>query len=135
MPATSPFFDSNVILYLVSTDARKADRAESLLQAEGIVSVQVLNEVAYVGRRKFDLAWTDIDDLLGVVRSCCEVVDLTVEVHDRGLAIAKQHGLNVCDAMIAASALASGCSTLYTEDMHAGLVIDRKLKLVNPFRA
>jgi predicted nucleic acid-binding protein len=134
MPAAESFFDSKVILYLASSETRKAERAETLLRAEGTVSVQVLNEVAYVGRRKLGLTWSEIDDLLSLVRSCCAVVDLTLDAHERGLAIAREHGLTVCDAMIAASALISGCSVFYTEDMHHGLVVDKKLKFVNPFR-
>jgi predicted nucleic acid-binding protein len=134
MRAARPFFDSNVILYLVSPDARKAERAADLLDGEGIVSVQVLNEVASVGLRKFGLQWPEVDELLAAVRSCCGVVDLSLQAHEHGLRIARQHGLNLYDAMIAASALGANCPVLYTEDMHHGLVIDRKLKLVNPFR-
>ena len=37
------------------------------------------------------------------------------------------------DAMIVASALLSGCTVLYTEDMQRGQVIDGKLTLHNPF--
>jgi len=35
-----PFIDSNVVLYLLSGDIAKANRAEELLYAGGIVSVQ-----------------------------------------------------------------------------------------------
>ena len=43
------FFDTNVLLYLISEDITKADRAETLLALGGVISVQVLNEFA--GRR------------------------------------------------------------------------------------
>jgi predicted nucleic acid-binding protein len=49
------FFDSNVVLYLLSGDAAKADRAEALLEAGGVISVQVLNEVTSVCRRKLKM--------------------------------------------------------------------------------
>jgi predicted nucleic acid-binding protein len=35
--------------------------------------------------------------------------------------------------MIVAAALLAGCDTLYTEDMHPGLVIENRLRIVNPF--
>lgn len=38
------------------------------------------------------------------------------------------------DAIIVAAALVSGCDTLYSEDMHNGLVIEKRLKIVNPFK-
>ena len=46
------FFDTNVLLYLVSEDTKKADRAEALVRQGGVISVQVLNEAANVARRK-----------------------------------------------------------------------------------
>jgi predicted nucleic acid-binding protein len=46
------FLDTNVILYLLSGDATKADRAQALLDAGGTISVQVLTEFASVARRK-----------------------------------------------------------------------------------
>ena len=58
------FFDSNVPLYLLSDDAGKANRAEELLSAGGIISVQVLNEVVAVARRKRAKAWPAIQETL-----------------------------------------------------------------------
>ena len=51
-----------------------------------------------------------------------------------GLALAERYGLSVYDAMIAASALHAECDTLWSEDMHDGLVIEDQLRIVNPFR-
>jgi predicted nucleic acid-binding protein len=39
------------------------------------------------------------------------------------------------DAMIAASALHADCDTLWSEDMQDGIVLDDRLRIVNPFRA
>jgi predicted nucleic acid-binding protein len=133
MPAGKPFIDSNVVLYLLSDDARKADRAESLLAIQPVISVQVLNEVVSVARRKLRLDWTDTQELLDAVRAHCPVEPLTVETHATGMRIARELRLSFYDAMIAASALLAGCTVLYTEDMHDGLVIDKRLKLRNPF--
>jgi predicted nucleic acid-binding protein len=57
MPAEQggAFFDTNVLLYLASEDEAKANCAESLLQAGGTTSVQVLNEIANVTRRKIGM--------------------------------------------------------------------------------
>jgi predicted nucleic acid-binding protein len=45
------FYDANAVLYLLSADEAKADRAEELLASGGRVSVQVLNELAAVTSR------------------------------------------------------------------------------------
>jgi predicted nucleic acid-binding protein len=37
--------------------------------------------------------------------------------------------------MIVAAALHADCDTLWSEDMHDGLVIDGRLRVLNPFRA
>jgi predicted nucleic acid-binding protein len=36
--------------------------------------------------------------------------------------------------MIAAAALAADCDTLWSEDMQDGMVVEGRLKIVNPFR-
>jgi predicted nucleic acid-binding protein len=133
MAAARPFLDSNVLLYLFSADAAKADRAETLLEAGGHVNVQVLNEITNVARRKMAMPWPEVDDALAVIRSLCTAEPLTLDVHDRGRAVAQRHGLSVWDSMIVAAALVAGCDILYSEDMHDGLRIDGQLRIVNPF--
>ena len=134
-PLGVAFLDTNVLLYLVSSDATKADRAEALLGQGGVISVQVLNEFANAGRRKAALAWDEVADILGLIRRQCRVVPLSVEVHDRGMALARRLSLSVYDAMIVAAALESGAGTLYSEDMQHGLCVDRALTILNPFAA
>ena len=133
MSGAEPFFDTNVVLYLFSTDAAKADRAEALLGEGGVVSVQVLNELASVARRKLAMTWSDVGDILSQVRAVCRVEALTVETHARGIALAERHNLSVYDAMIIASALGAGCSVLYTEDLQNGQEIGGELTIRNPF--
>ena len=55
------FFDTNVLLYLLSADATKADRAEELLKDQGgIVNVQVLNEFVNVATRKLAMSFAEV---------------------------------------------------------------------------
>jgi predicted nucleic acid-binding protein len=127
------FLDSNVALYLLSGDVVKADRAEALMAQGGVISVQVLNEIANVTRRKLAMSWRETNDVLDAVRAVCTTEALTVETHDTGRRISEQYGLSVYDSMIAAAALLAKCNVLYSEDMHDGLVIDARLRIVNPF--
>ena len=128
------FVDSNVILYLFTDDERAA-KAESLFEPEATISVQVLNEVANVLRRKSKLTWRETVQALELVRSLCRVEPMTLETHERSLAIAQRYSLSVYDACIAGSALIAGCNVLYSEDMQHGLNIERRLRVINPFRA
>lgn len=131
MPA---FFDTNVIVYLIGSDEAKADRAGELLAGGGVISVQVLNEFANVAARKKRLSWVEIVDVLSVVRSLCRVEPLSLGVHDAAVRLASEHNFSFYDALIVASAIASGCDILYSEDLQHGRRVERSLTIRNPFR-
>lgn len=131
---TGAFLDSNVVLYLLSGDARKADQAQSLLQSGAVISVQVLNEVTSVCKRKLRMPWPEIQTLLDTLKAFCKVEPLTVHSHALAMALAQQHQLSFYDAHIAASAILAGAPTLYSEDMHNGLHL-RGVTIRNPFAA
>lgn len=135
MSGGEDFFDTKLIVYLLSSDEARADRAEDLIARGGVISVQVLNEFVAVATRKLRMPWREIHDVLTQLRSVCEVVPITVETHERALRLAERHGLSVYDALIVSAALLSGCRTLHTEDLQHGLVIDRQLTIRNPFRS
>lgn len=128
-----PFVDTNVLLYLLSSDAVKADRAEAVLAGRIVISVQVLNEFANVARWKLRLEWSAIEQALRDIRRFAEVFPLTLETHERGIALASRYQLTVYDAMIAAAALEAGCETLASEDFSAGQRLDGRLTVRNPF--
>jgi predicted nucleic acid-binding protein len=129
------FFDTNVLLYVASADPAKADRAEELISAGGIISVQVLNEITNVARRKMGLSWTATRAFLSMMRGLLPVQPLTIDIHETGVGLAERYGLSIYDAMIAASALHADCGTLWSEDMQDGIALDDRLRIVNPFRA
>jgi len=133
MPETKAFIDTNILLYLLSEDSNKADRAETIVRAGATISLQVLNELANVTHRKLAMSWMEINELLSLIRSLCSIEPLTIETHDLGKLIAERYKLSVYDAMIVAAALLGGCETLYSEDMQDGLLIDNQLRICNPF--
>jgi len=96
--------------------------------------VQVLNELANVARRKMRMSWQDTHALLSLLRGLLTVHPIAVEIHDTGLALAERYNLAITDAMIAASALSADCDTLWSEDMQHGMVLDGRLRVVDPFR-
>jgi predicted nucleic acid-binding protein len=129
------FFDTNVLVYVVGEDKNRTASAEALLAAGGVVSVQVLNELAAVARRKLAMPWEEIDDALAAIRTLCpSPLPLTVETHQDGLRIAAQYNLHFYDALIAAAALESSCTVLYSEDLQHGQIIDGRLTIRNPFK-
>lgn len=127
------FVDTNVLLYLASGDHRKADRAEAVLAQGGTISVQVLNEIANVLRRKMRMSWPETYVFLGTIRALLQVEPVTQATHETGLRVSERYGLSIYDAMIVSAALTAGCDTLLSEDMQDGLVVDDRLRIVNPF--
>jgi predicted nucleic acid-binding protein len=127
------FIDTNVLLYLLSGDESKADRAEDVVAQGGIVSVQVLNEFASVATRKLAMSIAETRETLAVVRSVCAVVPMSEETHDLGMQLADRLSLSVWDAMIIAAARLAGCATLLSEDMQDGMRVDGALRIRNPF--
>jgi predicted nucleic acid-binding protein len=134
MASTEPFLDTNVLVYLLNSGTDKADRSDALVKAGAVISVQVLNEFTRVGLRKFSMSFAQVRSVLQGARMTCRVVPLTVEVHEQALRIAERYQLHIFDANIVAAALLAGCPTLYSEDMHDGLVIDG-LTIRNPYRS
>jgi predicted nucleic acid-binding protein len=133
MSGADPFFDTSVLLYLLSDDTDKADRIETLLSARGIVSVQVLNEFAVVALRKLKMPLNEVREILDTIRAVCAVEPLTIETHDRGLAVCERYRFSHYDSMLVAAALISGATILYSEDLQHGQVIDNQLRVTNPF--
>ncbi len=125
------FFDTNVLLYRLSSDSSKADRANELLQTGGAVSVQVLNEFAAVAARKLRMTIAEIRFVLDAIRLVCDVVPVDLEIHDRALELAERYRLAIYDALIVAAAIGANCTTLWTEDLHNGQRIQR-LTIRNP---
>ena len=129
------FFDSNTLLYLASPESEKIERIRAMLAEGGIISVQVLNEIARVSRRKFKMSWKATHSLLTTVREFVVVVPITIEIHQTGLRLAERYGFSIYDAFIVAAALAANCDTLWSEDMQDGMLVDGRLRIANPFGA
>ena len=133
MSGADPFFDTSVLLYLLSDNTAKADRIETLLSARGVVSVQVLNEFAVVALRKLKMPLNEVREILDTIRAVCAVEPITVETHDRGLAVFERYRFSLYDSMLIAAALIAGAKIVYSEDLQHGQVIDNQLRVTNPF--
>ena len=129
------FLDTNVLVYAIGQHDDRTPIAEGLLAAGGVISVQVLNELAAVAHRKLEMSWSDVAAALDAIKTLCpSPTSLTLATHDAALRLSASHGYHVYDALIIAAALESKCITLYSEDLHAGQIIDGRLTIRNPFK-
>jgi predicted nucleic acid-binding protein len=127
------FLDTNILIYGVAETGRKSEIAEQLMADRGAISIQVLNELASVLRRRFKMEWRKVLEIITTILTRCpEPQPITLEVHLRALRICERYALSIYDGLIVASALEAGCRVLYTEDLQHGQVIEG-LRIENPF--
>lgn len=129
---TKFFLDSNILLYLVGPDLKKAAVADRLIRQEHTISVQVLNEFVRVARNKLKIEWPIIEEVLASAIELCDVVPLTLDCHLRAVELSRNHVINIYDANIIAAAEHAGCDILYTEDLNHGQRVG-SVAIVNPF--
>lgn len=137
---SAEFIDSNVFVYLFDAGdpARQAtsrNLVSSLIRSHsGAISFQVVQEVLNVITGKLATpvqphdARTFLDDVL---RPLWRVYPSSALYH-RALDLRLRYGFSFYDSLTVAAALSAGCTTLHTEDLHAGQRIEG-LTVVNPF--
>jgi len=132
---SASFIDTNVLIYSLSKDEIKQDIAIDLLSKKTVVSVQVLSETANIMRRKLGFDITSIRVVTNrIANECIAVWPLSFNTLQNGLKLSERYGFSRFDSLIVASALEAGCTTLYSEDMHHGLIVNQILTIINPFR-
>ena len=129
------FADSNVVLYTIGKDARKADIARRLIAAQPAISVQVVNECVSVCLRKLSFTREQAYAFARTLMDRTDVLALEEATVDQAAALAIRYQLSHWDALIVAAALLAGCDTLYSEDLQHDQVFDDRLTVVNPFLA
>ena len=131
--ATPAFLDSSVLLYAVGADDVRRAVAQSLIAQRPVVSAQVLAETAAVLRRKFLLERPAIEKILAEVLARVQCEPVAAEAVLSALRLGERLGYSHYDSQIVATAIAAGCTVLYSEDMQHGQLIDGTLTIVNPF--
>ena len=131
------FLDTNVLVYaFLENDRRKHEQAIALLTstigAEVFVSAQVFSEL-YVALSKNGVEHDAIAQYLDELDERCNLAIIDFQTIARCLTLKKRYGFSYWDSLIIATAIECGCSTLYSEDLQHGQVIERTLTIRNPF--
>ena len=127
------FIDSNIWLYLLGNDLPKKQKALQLLQEGHVISTQVVAENANVCRKKYRLDISTTEQHIQNLLAFCQVVLIQPESIISALSLSNKFSYSFYDSLIIASALESGCTILYSEDLHIGQVVNGQLKIANPF--
>jgi predicted nucleic acid-binding protein len=136
------FTDSNIWLYSLMIDPssgdpddiRKQNIASRLIrQIQPTISTQVINETCSILMRKAKFEEVRIREVVEAFASICTIVELTTDTLLQASKLRLRYGFSFWDGLIVASALEANASILYSEDMQAGLLVEGRLTIVNPF--
>ncbi|MBS1533005.1 MAG: PIN domain-containing protein [Bacteroidetes bacterium] len=127
------FIDSNIILYLLDVDKHKRSIAQDLLLKRPCISAQVLTESANVCKRRFKYTKEQLLNLWSDLLTDCLLVQTDSRTFITAITLSKKYDFQVYDALIVASALNSECGVLYSEDMQHNMLVENKVRIVNPF--
>jgi predicted nucleic acid-binding protein len=127
------FIDSNVVIYAISQASSKAHLAAPLFVDSPSISTQVMSETANVASKRFGLAVSEVRKLMSSLEAMCTIEIITVATVHKALDVRERYGFSWYDSLIIATALAAGCSRLYSEDMQHDQLIEGQLRIINPF--
>ncbi len=131
------FIDTNVWLYafIESQDKEKTGVAKNTVQnREVIVSTQVISEVCVnlIKKTQFDEA--SIQNLIESFYSKYRVIEIDKEILLKASDLRNSYQFSYWDSTIVACALLGSATILYSEDLDTGVEVEKRLKIVNPFR-
>ena len=75
-------------------------------------------------------------DIINVVKELEKeliILDFDIQTQLNALKLKQNYNLQFYDALIVSTALKNSCTILYSEDMQDKLVIEKKIKIINPF--
>jgi len=133
------FFDTNVLVYLFDSDhPDKQARARKLFEQEvrngsAVLGSQVLQEFYVAATRKLAVPLDPLSAETALMKLAqLPVSQVSTDQVLRAAARCRQEKLSFWDSLIVESALNSGATRLYSEDLQHGRSIEG-MSIVNPF--
>ncbi len=128
------FLDTNFLIYSLDAGSDKGRRALHILDTEPglMLSTQVIGEFVTATVRKGRLSFPDAAMRADYFMNALPVAHILPATIRRAIELKHRYGFSYYDSLIVATALENGCTRLYSEDMHNGLIVDT-LTIVNPF--
>lgn len=130
------FIDSNLWVYLYS-DRDKGNIVRNIIEEyfiDIVLSAQVLGEFFNVLIRKIMRTKKEAREIISDLAMNFEVIEIDKSLVLEAMEISIRYKYSYWDSLIVVAALRTGCSILYTEDLHDGQIINGRLKIVNPFK-
>ena len=134
----SLFVDSNIWLYsFIDSYQEKYEISKNLIKSKEekiILSIQVVNEVCFNLLKKANFNESQIQELIDNFFNRYRFSRFDKDLLTKGSKLRERYSLSFWDSLILSAALFSNCHTIYSEDMQHNLLIENKLKIINPFK-
>jgi predicted nucleic acid-binding protein len=134
------YLDTTIFVYLFDTvDQLKYRRARSLVDyyltsGKGRISVQVLAEWRNVMVKKYSaVVDASFRQHFIAAMKAWNPVSVTMEMVVGADKLTERYNLSPYDSLHIQAALDAGCNYFLSEDMQSGLVIDKRLTIIDPF--
>ena len=132
------FIDTNILVYAtLKDDQPKHEQAVSFITSlKGsslFVSTQVMSEL-YVALLKHAIDENCIVKTLTQIAATFNVSAISLDTVSSAWKVKKKHHYSYWDSLIVASALESASTILYTEDMQHAQLIEKQIRIINPFK-
>lgn len=136
-PRDPCFVDTNIWLYafIEGSEPEKSIGARNLIAAyQPVLSVQVVNEICVNLIKRAGCTEHQIRQLVSAFNEKYRVVDIDLDILATASRLREQHVLSYWGSMTIACAIHAGVGILYSDNLQHELVIDRNLRIINPFR-
>ncbi|MBN2663633.1 MAG: PIN domain-containing protein [Bacteroidales bacterium] len=130
------FIDTNILVYLSSTEEQKKEIAKKLIYSHqnASISTQVLSEFSNVVYRKKIFSSEKLLEFIEIFSKIFKIEIITPITVINAIKIKEKYQLSLWDSMIVSTALENNCNILISEDMQHNQIIENKLKIINPFK-
>ena len=132
------FFDTNILVYMQDvSNLVKQQKARSLLSTHlgngtAVISTQCLQEFYNVLANKMKQDKIKTKQIMHSLSENIPVVQVTPTLIENGIDISIKTQFSLWDSLMISAASFAKCTTLYSEDMNDGQVIDG-VTIKNPF--
>ena len=127
--------DTNIMLYALDDFyPDKQSISINIIAARPSFCSRSVSEFANVCLRRWKFPKSRVAEIIKTYLQQCAYVPVSELVLLRAFDIMKTYDFQLFDSIIIASALETGCNILYSEDMNDGQVIEKQLKIINPFK-
>lgn len=127
--------DTNVLLYAFDNEhLKKQDKAIEILLKRPFVTQLVLFEFMKILERKWKKDKKEVMKLtIKILNELVSPLSQHSDIYNYAHFLTLKYNYGLSDIFILSDSILNDCTILLSEDMCNGMIVDKKLKIINPF--